>query len=64
MRPFRTFAAPLLLAAPLPVLVGMPALAQVGTYPAPSRTDADRLADAIRRVGAAPRDLKIGRAHV
>jgi hypothetical protein len=57
MRPFRTFAAPLLLAAPLPVLVGMPALAQVGTYPAPSRTDADRLADAIRRVGAAPRDL-------
>lgn len=57
MRPFQTFAAPLLLAAPLPFLAAVPAAAQVGTYPTASASDADRLANAIRRVGASPRDL-------
>lgn len=57
MRPFHHFAAPLLLAAPSLLLATAPARAQVGTYPAASPSDADRLADAIRRVGASPRDL-------
>lgn len=50
MRPSFLLAAPLLLAA-------VPAAAQVGAYPTATQSDADRLAAAIRRVGASPRDL-------
>ncbi len=46
------FSVPLLLTG---TALAAPAAAQ--TYAAPTRTDADRLADAVRRVGASPRDL-------
>lgn len=49
---FLLFSVPLLLSG---TALATPAAAQ--TYAAPTRTDADRLADAVRRVGASPRDL-------
>ena len=49
---FLLLSVPLLLSG---TALAAPAAAQ--TYAAPTRTDADRLADAVRRVGASPRDL-------
>ncbi|MGJ3629762.1 hypothetical protein AB5I41_28390 [Sphingomonas sp. MMS24-JH45] len=49
--------APCFLLAALLLLAAVPVAAQVGTYPTATQSDADRLAAAIRRVGAAPRDL-------